>query len=164
MTTMTHGSDGGQHATDANGADIDWSVALRDRGLRVTRQRVAVLQALSEHPHATVETLHARARDELPTLTAQAVYLMLDGLVAAGLVRRFDAPRQPARFETRVNDNHHHLLCTVCARIVDIDCAVGAAPCLEPTGEHGFEIEAADVIFRGRCAECVAEAASPAPS
>lgn len=132
----------------------DWSAALRERGLRVTKQRLAVLGALHEHQHSTVDQLHAAATVELPTLTAQAVYLMLDDLIAAGLVRRLDAPRQAARFETRADDNHHHLLCSECGRIVDVDCTVGEAPCLHPSNAHGYEIEAADVLYRGRCPDC----------
>lgn len=134
----------------------DWSAALRERSLRVTKQRLAVLGALERNPHATVDELHEAATRELPTLTSQAVYVMLDDLVAAGIVRRLDAPRSAARFETRVGDNHHHLLCTSCGRIVDVDCAVGEAPCLHPSNAHGFEVEAADVLYRGRCPACAA--------
>lgn len=132
----------------------DWSVALRERGLRITKQRLAVLGALHEHQHSTVDELHAAASESLPTLTSQAVYLMLDDLIGAGLVRRLDAPRSAARFETRAGDNHHHLLCTSCGRIVDVDCAVGEAPCMHPSDPHGFTVEITDVLFRGRCSDC----------
>lgn len=135
----------------------DWSTVLRERGLRVTKQRLAVLGALQEHQHSTVDELHAAATAELPTLTSQAVYLMLDDLIAAGLVRRLDAPRSAARFETRTGDNHHHLMCTSCGRIVDVDCAVGTAPCMHPTDAHGFTVDVTDVLFRGRCADCLAD-------
>lgn len=135
-------------------APHDWGAELRARGLRVTKQRLAVLGALHANQHSTVDEVHVAAMRELPTLTAQAIYLMLDDLIDAGLVRRLDAPRSAARFETRVGDNHHHLLCTSCGRIVDVDCAVGEAPCIHPDNSHGFEIEAADVLYRGRCPQC----------
>ena len=145
------------------GAPTDWSARLREQGLRVTRQRLAVLEALEAHPHATVEELHAHAVASCATLTAQAVYLMLDDLARAELVRRLDAPRSAARFETRVGDNHHHLQCVECGRIVDIDCVVGEAPCLHPSEAHGFALDIADVLFRGRCPACVEVGARSAP-
>lgn len=137
----------------------DWPARLRERGRRVTRQRVAVLQALDARPHATADDVHADAVREVPGLSLQAVYLMLAELTAAGLLRRFDAPRQPARYETRTGDNHHHLVCDRCGRVEDVDCAIGESPCLTPSETHGFRIEQALVTFIGVCAGC--DAAGP---
>lgn len=135
-------------------APTDWSAALRERGLRVTRQRLAVLEALRGAQHSTAEELRAIAAEHSEGLTQQAVYLILDDLERVGLARRFDAPRAAARYEIRRGDNHHHLLCTRCGAIADVDCVVGAAPCLHPSDDAGFRIESADVVFRGVCADC----------
>ncbi|RCK70619.1 MULTISPECIES: Fur family transcriptional regulator [Desertihabitans] len=127
---------------------------LRAAGLRVTRPRVAVLQAVHAAPHAdTTELLH-RTRQTLPEVSQQAVYDVLAALTDAGLVRRLHAGGSVARYEARVDDNHHHLLCRSCGTIVDVDCAVGPAPCLAPDDAHGFTVEQAEVVYRGLCASC----------
>ncbi|MGO2748531.1 MAG: Fur family transcriptional regulator [Pseudoclavibacter sp.] len=134
-----------------------WQSTLRHAGLRVTRQRVAVLDLLDRNPHSSAERIFAAAtplRAELGSLTLQAVYGILDDLGRTGLVRRFDAPRTAARFETRIGDNHHHAVCDVCGRIEDVDCAVGEAPCLVPEAPSGFAVHTAEVVYRGVCAEC----------
>lgn|GEM_PF-1128680 len=143
------------HAGAAGRGDAYWQAVLRASGRRVTQQRLAVLDALDRAPHSTIEHVHALAAQRLPQLTLQGVYLMLGDLETAGIVRRFDAVRSAVRYETRVGDNHHHLLCRVCARIVDVDCVIGEAPCLTPSSTHGFSVESAEVVFRGVCADCV---------
>ncbi|KAB1662230.1 transcriptional repressor [Pseudoclavibacter chungangensis] len=135
----------------------DWAPLLRAHGLRVTKQRLAVLGALDGTPHASAEAVHAAAQSAgLAGLTLQAVYLILADLTRAGLARRVDAPRQSARYETRVGDNHHHIVCEVCGRIEDVDCVVGEAPCLEPADARGFVVHRAEITFSGVCAECLA--------
>lgn len=148
----------------------DWTPLLRERGLRVTKQRLAVLEALHASPHASAEDVHAAAAAlaaELGQtgLTLQAVYLILADLTRAGLLRRVDAPRQSARYETRVGDNHHHIVCERCGRIEDVDCAVGEAPCLTASDTHGFSVHTAEVTYSGLCPACRdAEAAAAAPT
>ncbi len=127
---------------------------LRDAGLRVTRQRVATLQALDEHPHATVEELVSALTPRLPKVSFQAVYLVVGDLVRAGLATRLDLPGQPSRYEPNRHDNHHHVVCTVCGRLEDVPCAVGEAPCLEPSHAHDMQILVADVLYRGVCRSC----------
>ena len=127
---------------------------LRTHGLRATSSRVAVLDVLQELPHARVEEVASAARARIGTLSTQAVYDVLRALHEAGLVRRIEPAGSPARFETRVGDNHHHLVCRDCGRTVDADCAVGEAPCLAPSEAAGFEVDEAEVIFWGRCPAC----------
>jgi len=127
---------------------------LRERGLRVTAQRLAVLQAVTRTPHATADALAERARAEVGAISLQAVYDALGALVDADLVRRIQPAGSPALFEARVTDNHHHLVCRDCGRAVDVDCAVGEPPCLEPADAAGFEVDEAEVIFWGRCPDC----------
>ncbi|QMW68283.1 transcriptional repressor [Mumia sp. ZJ1417] len=122
--------------------------------MRVTRQRIAVLSALRERPHASAETLIAMTRDALGSVSVQAVYDVLAACTERGLVRRIQPAGSPALFETRTADNHHHLVCEVCGRIDDVDCAVGSAPCLVPSDTHGYDIAAAEVVFWGTCAPC----------
>ncbi len=130
--------------------------ALRNVTLRVTRPRVAVLAQVHAHPHATTDVLIQLVRQHLPTVSHQAVYDVLRVLTTAGLVRRIEPPGSPARYEARVGDNHHHLVCRGCGAIVDVDCAVGEAPCLVPADDHGFAVDEAEVIYWGRCAACAA--------
>lgn len=132
----------------------DVEQSLRDAGLRVTRQRSAVLTAVTAHPHADTTTIIERARMSLPELSHQAVYDALKALTESGLVRCIEPAGSVARYETRTDDNHHHLVCRSCSRIVDIDCAVGAAPCLTPSHDHGFVIDEAEVVFWGQCPDC----------
>jgi Fe2+ or Zn2+ uptake regulation protein len=127
---------------------------LRAHGLRVTAPRLAVLAALRERPHATAEEVERAARERLSALSTQAVYNILHAFHAATLVRRIEPAGSPARFETRVADNHHHLICRDCGRTVDVDCAVGEAPCLDPGDAAGFEVDEAELIFWGRCPAC----------
>jgi Fur family ferric uptake transcriptional regulator len=127
---------------------------LRGVSLRVTRPRIAVLAAVHEHPHADTHSLIARVRDELGEVSQQAVYDVLQALTEAGLVRRIQPPGSVARYETRIGDNHHHVVCRSCGAIADVDCAVGAAPCLTASDVHGFVIDEAEVIYHGLCPTC----------
>jgi Fur family ferric uptake transcriptional regulator len=136
----------------------DAAALLRERGLRVTAQRLAVLRAVLADPHASAEALGASVRTDLGAISLQAVYDALGALVDVGLVRRIQPAGSPARFEARAADNHHHVICRACGRVADVDCAIGAAPCLTPSDDLGFEIDEAEVIFWGRCPRC----ASPA--
>lgn len=135
---------------------------LRAASLRVTRPRVAVLRVVHEHPHADTSSVIAHVRDDLGDVSQQAVYDVLRALDEAGLVRRIQPPGSVARYESRVGDNHHHLVCRVCGAIEDVDCAVGAAPCLDAAGDHGYVIEEAEVVYRGLCPACAATTAATA--
>ena len=134
--------------------EATWQEQLRAVGLRVTRPRLSVLQVLAERPHADVDTIVTAAREAHPTLSPQAVYGVLQALVTGGLARRIEPAGAPALFELRVGDNHHHLVCRGCGVVVDVDCAVGAAPCLAPSETAGFVIDEAEVVFWGVCADC----------
>jgi Fur family ferric uptake transcriptional regulator len=128
---------------------------LRGRGLRVTAQRLAVLRAVSGAPHASAGTVIETVRGELGAVSTQAVYDVLEVLTENRLLRRIQPAGSPARYENRVGDNHHHLICRVCDRIVDVDCAIGEPPCLTAAEDSGFEIDEAEVIYWGWCPECV---------
>ena len=130
---------------------------LRQRGIQVTAQRLAVLRAVSGQPHVTADRVAELVRTEIGAISLQSVYDALGVLVAEGLVRRIQPAGSAARFEDRVGDNHHHLICRVCGRVVDVDCAVGAAPCLAAVDEQGYEIDEAEVAYWGRCPECLAQ-------
>jgi Fe2+ or Zn2+ uptake regulation protein len=136
---------------------IDRRALLRQRGLRVTPQRLAVLRAISEEPHATADVVVGSVRAEIGSVSVQAVYDVLAALTEKGILRRIQPAGSPARYEDRVGDNHHHLICRVCDRMVDVDCAVGDPPCLTAAEDHGFEIEEAEVIYWGRCPDCMRE-------
>ena len=136
-------------------ADAAAVLALQDVGLRVTAPRRAVLAWLTEHPHSTADTIAAAVRASLGTVSMQAVYDVLAACTTAGLVRRIEPAGHPARFERRVGDNHHHMVCRQCGRTADVDCVVGARPCLEPSEQNGFDIDEAEVVFWGLCPECV---------
>jgi Fur family ferric uptake transcriptional regulator len=128
---------------------------LRERGLRITAARVAVYRAVAETPgHPDVEAVAARARELIGTLSTQAVYDTLHTLTRAGLLRRIEPAGSPARFETRVGDNHHHVVCRACGAAQDIDCVIGQAPCLTPDNAGGFLVDEADVTFWGLCPAC----------
>jgi Fur family ferric uptake transcriptional regulator len=130
---------------------------LRERGLRITAARVAVYRAVAETPgHPDVEAVAARARELIGTLSTQAVYDTLHTLTRAGLLRRIEPAGSPARFETRVADNHHHIVCRSCGAAHDIDCIEGIAPCIVPSDAGGFVIDEAEVTFWGICPECLA--------
>lgn len=132
----------------------DPTAALRSVGLRVTGPRIAVLNALRSHPHADADTLAEAARTELGTVSTQAVYDVLRALTDAGLARRIEPAGSPALFEIRVGDNHHHVVCRSCGAIADVDCALGARPCLDPSDSHGFVIDEAEVTYWGLCPDC----------
>ena len=122
--------------------------------LRVTRPRVAVLEAVDAHPHADTETIFSAVRVGLPDVSRQAVYDVLNALTTASLVRRIQPLGSVARYEARVGDNQHHLICRSCGRMVDVDCAVGEVPCLTASDDAGYEIDEAEVIYWGRCPDC----------
>jgi Fur family ferric uptake transcriptional regulator len=127
---------------------------LRAATLRVTRPRVAVLAAVHEHPHADTASIIEAVRSGLGEVSQQAVYDVLEALTAAGLVRRIHPPGSVARYESRVGDNHHHVVCRACGTIADVDCALGSAPCLDASDHHGFAIDEAEVIYWGLCPAC----------
>ncbi len=143
-------------------ATPDLERRLRDVGLRVTRPRLAVLAAVGEHPHADTDSIIGATRARIPDVSHQAVYDVLRALTAAGLVRRIQPSGSVARYEVRVGDNHHHLVCRDCGTIADVDCAVGFTPCLTASDDHGFEIGEAEVTYWGRCPDCIAGAARAA--
>jgi Fe2+ or Zn2+ uptake regulation protein len=133
---------------------------LREVALRVTRPRVAVLTAVHEHPHADTESIIGVVREDLGEVSHQAVYDVLRALTTAGLVRRFQPRDSVARYEARVGDNHHHVVCRSCGAIADVDCAVGYTNCLTAADDSGYEIDEAEVIYWGRCPECVPAASA----
>ncbi len=132
----------------------DYAQQLRSADLRVTRPRVAVLEAVHAHPHADTETIFGAVRTGLPEVSRQAVYDVLNALTAVGLVRRIQPAGSVARYESRIGDNHHHVVCRSCGVIVDVDCAVGEAPCLTPSDHNGFLLDEAEVIYWGVCPDC----------
>ena len=138
----------------------DFAVLLRTADLRVTRPRLAVLEAVADHPHADTDTLFGVVRQVLPDVSRQAVYDVLAALSAVGLVRKIQPTGSPARYEARVGDNHHHVVCRTCGVIADVDCAAGAAPCLvpsDPAGHlEGFVVDEAEVVYWGICPTCSA--------
>ncbi|MEE2057041.1 Fur family transcriptional regulator [Rhodococcus artemisiae] len=127
---------------------------LRGAGLRVTRPRVAVLEAVHGHPHSDTDTIFGAVRTVLPDVSRQAVYGVLHALTAAGLIRCIQPAGFIARYESRVGDNHHHVVCRVCGAIEDVDCAVGQAPCLTASDPNGFVVDEAEVVYWGTCAVC----------
>jgi Fur family transcriptional regulator, stress-responsive regulator len=141
-------------------AVADLERMLREAGLRVTRPRLAVLTAVDERPHADTESILDATREALGSVSHQGVYDVLRVLTATGLVRRIEPPGSVARYESRVGDNHHHLVCRSCGEIVDVDCALGEAPCLTASDDHGFDVDEAEVVYWGQCPECIV----PAPS
>jgi len=140
-------------------APSDSAEQLRTSDLRVTRPRVSVLEAVHANPHADTETIYAAARDDLPDVSRQTVYDVLNALTAVGLVRRIQPSGSVARYESRVGDNHHHIVCRTCGVIADVDCAVGDTPCLSPSDPDGhlagFVLDEAEVIYWGVCPDCV---------
>lgn len=136
---------------------------LRARGIQVTAQRLAVLRAVANEPHIAADAVAEAVRAEIGAISLQSVYDALAVLVDGGLIRRIQPAGSPARFENRVGDNHHHLICRICGRVVDVDCAVGSAPCLAAAADGGYEIDEAEVAFWGRCPDCLAQSrAQPA--
>ena len=137
---------------------------LRQRGIQITAQRLAVLRSVARHPHATADDIAEAARTAIGSISMQSVYDALALLVAEGLIRRIQPAGSAARFECRVGDNHHHLICRHCGRMVDVDCAAGVAPCLAAADDKGYEIDEAEVIYWGRCPGCVVKAAASTAS
>lgn len=129
---------------------------LRSAKLRVTRPRIAVLSAVHEHPHADTHAIIDVVRTELgeTDVSHQAVYDVLQALTGAGLVRRIQPSRSLARYEARIADNHHHIVCRACGAVADVDCSVGSAPCLTPSEDHGYAVDEAEVIYWGTCPDC----------
>ncbi|MEA2158806.1 MAG: Fur family transcriptional regulator, stress-responsive regulator [Solirubrobacteraceae bacterium] len=134
----------------------DIAALLRRHGVRVTAQRLAVLRAVSDRPHSTAADIDVSVRAEIGAVSLQGVYDALGTLTEKDIIRRIQPAGSPARYEARVGDNHHHLICRTCSRMVDVDCAVGFAPCLTASEDSGYEIDEAEVIYWGRCPECIA--------
>jgi len=134
----------------------DFETQLRAASLRVTRPRLAVLTALRDHRHVDTDTVIALVRAELPTVSHQTVYDVLRALTDAGLVRRIQPAGATARYESRVGDNHHHVVCRSCSAIADVDCAVGDSPCLTAADDQGFVVDEAEVVYWGTCPRCAA--------
>ena len=143
--------------------DLTAAEELRGAGLRVTAVRVALLEAVRHGDHLGVEALAAGVRERVGHVSLQAVYEALNALAATRLVRRIQPAGSPARFEGRIGDNHHHVICRVCGAVADVDCAVGDAPCLTASDDHGFEIDEAEVIYWGLCPDCSTARSSWAP-
>jgi Fe2+ or Zn2+ uptake regulation protein len=137
---------------------VDSADLLRERGLRVTSQRLAVLRAVSAESHTTADAVAETVRAEIGSVSLQAVYDVLGALVDVDLVRRIQPAGSPARFEARVGDNHHHVICRRCGRMADVDCAVGFAPCLTPADDKGYAIDEAEIVYWGSCPECRSQA------
>ncbi|TRW76533.1 transcriptional repressor [Mycolicibacterium sp. 018/SC-01/001] len=132
----------------------EYADALKSAGMRVTRPRIAVMHAVEHHPHADTEVIITAARDLQPDISRQTVYDALNALTATGLVRRIQPAGHLARYEARVGDNHHHVVCRSCGVVADVDCAVGEAPCLTASDDLGFDVDEAEVIFWGLCPDC----------
>ncbi|WP_237572088.1 Fur family transcriptional regulator [Mycolicibacterium lacusdiani] len=135
--------------------DPDYRLLLRGAKLRITQPRLSVMSAVSDNPHAETETIIRAARESTPDVSHQTVYDALNALTAAGLIRRIQPNGSLARYETRVGDNHHHVVCRSCGVIADVDCAVGDAPCLTASDDQGFVIDEAEVIYWGLCPDCI---------
>jgi Fur family transcriptional regulator, stress-responsive regulator len=141
----------------------DLAAALRANGIYVTAQRLAVLRVVEAGPHATAEQVLEHVRSEIGAISRQSVYDTLNTLSDLGFLRRIQPLGSPARYETRTGDNHHHLICRGCGRVEDVDCAVGARPCLTAGDDHGFTIDEAEVLYWGRCPSCL-EQTDPRPT
>jgi Fur family ferric uptake transcriptional regulator len=153
--------------TDADrplGQAPDHAACLRRHGLHVTAQRLAVLRAVAERPHRTADDIDKVVRAELGAVSRQAVYDALTVFTDKGVLRRIQPAGSPARYEDRIGDNHHHVICRVCNRTADVDCAVGDTPCLTAADASGYEIDEAEVIYWGRCPECAARASEATAS
>ena len=133
---------------------VDGTALLRQHGVTVTAQRLAVLRAVSDQPHSTADDIDKIVRTDIGAISRQAVYDALSRLSEKGLLRRIQPAGSPARYEDRINDNHHHLICRSCNAMVDVDCVVGYTPCLTAADDMGYAIDEAEVVFWGRCPEC----------
>ncbi len=141
----------------------DRAALLRGRGIQVTAQRLAVLRAVADQPHSTADAVAEAVRTEIGAISLQSVYDALGLLVSERLIRRIQPSGSPARYEDRVGDNHHHLICRACGRVVDVDCATGSAPCLTAIDDRGYEIDEAEVAYWGRCPDCLEESRTSSP-
>ena len=148
----------------AVGVTSDSADLLRQRGIQVTAQRLAVFRAVTGQPHISADGVAEVVRAEIGAISLQSVYDALGVLLAEGLIRRIQPAGSPARYEDRVGDNHHHLICRICGRVVDIDCAVGSAPCLTASDDMGYEIDEAEVAYWGRCPDCQGLSGKPSPA
>lgn len=137
---------------------------LRQHGIQVTAQRLAVLRAISRQPHITADAVAEAVRRAIGAISVQSVYDALAILVRHRLIRRIQPAGSPALFEDRVGDNHHHLICRICGRVVDVDCAAGSAPCLSAADDRGYEVDEAEVAYWGRCPDCLASSRTPPTS
>ena len=137
---------------------------LRRHGMQVTAQRLAVLREVSNRPHSTADDIYTVVRDEIGAISRQAVYDALAALTDKGLFRRIQPAGSSARYENRVGDNHHHVICRTCGRMVDVDCAVGYTPCLTAADDAGYEIDEAEVTYWGRCRGCAAATPEATPA
>jgi Fur family ferric uptake transcriptional regulator len=135
---------------------VENDALLRRHGLQVTAQRLAILRAVADRPHSTADDIGRLVRAEIGAISPQAVYDALAAFTDRGVLRRIQPAGSPARYERRVGDNHHHLICRTCGRMVDVDCAVGDTPCLTAADDSGYEVDEAEVIYWGRCPACVA--------
>jgi len=144
--------------------DTDLASLLRARGIQVTAQRLAVLRAVAAEPHVAADRVAEVVRAEIGAISLQSVYDALSVLVTEGLIRRIQPAGSPARFEDRVGDNHHHLICRICGRVVDVDCAVGDAPCLAASDDKGYQIDEAEIAYWGRCPDCQSQPPASSPS
>lgn len=142
----------------------DQSRLLRDHGLQVTVQRLAVLRAVATRPHCTADDVAETVRAEIGTISRQAVYDALGTLADRGLIRRIQPAGSAALYENRVGDNHHHLICRACGSTVDVDCAIGEAPCLTAVSSQGYQIDEAEVIYWGTCPECLRKKSGEGPA
>ena len=142
----------------------DHAEALRGQGVQVTAQRIAVLRAVADNPHATAEEVAQVTRNEIGAISRQSVYDALGTLVEAGLLQRIQPVGSAARYENRVGDNHHHLICRGCGQVLDVDCAVGETPCLTASNNQGYQIDQADVAYWGRCPACQSASSQSASS
>lgn len=141
----------------SGGTSNDHHALLRQHGISVTAQRLAVLRAVSERPHSTADDIDKVVRAEIGAISRQAVYDALGAFTDRGLLRRMQPAGSPARYENRVGDNHHHLVCRTCNEMIDIDCAVGYTPCLTAADSFGYQIDEAEVVYWGRCPDCAAD-------
>ncbi len=149
------------YTTAMPGGTSDNAALLRSHDMQVTAQRLAVLRAVSDQPHSTADEIDKVVRAAIGTISPQSVYNAVGTLTEKGIIRRTQPAGSPARFEDRVGDNHHHLICRGCGRMADVDCAVGHAPCLTAADDAGYVIDEAEVIYWGTCPECIAAPASP---
>ena len=149
-------------STVSHAPGMDACALIRRAGLRVTEPRRAVVEALRVRPHASAETVFQHVTASVPHTSLQSVYNALGDFADAGLVRRIEPAGRPGLFELRVDDNHHHVICTGCGAVADVDCVVGEAPCLTPSETHGFAIHTAEVTYWGVCPDCAARATAPA--